>query len=752
MDRLSVNFEHCYGIGKLNHTFDFTRKNAVVIYAPNGMMKTSFAKAFRDVSSSMLPKDLVDPTAQVVCEINCDGNPIAPNKIYVANPEADIDSAESITSLMASDNLKERYEDVRKVLDSKKKIFLKKLKDLSKSSDCETELFETFTNGDANDYDFAIYDRLEREVTQADALRWRFKYNDVFDTGGKVRDFISNNRQDVEAYFNAYRDVLSQSTFFKVSSGDGAKDFGTDRADALSKSVKDNAFFKAGHKIVVSSQAEITSYSALEQLKKAELERVLSDPEVKRTFDAIDKKLSANQQLKSFKDAISEQRDLLLELLDYDEFKRKVWYSFIAGVMPEYLDAIQSFRARKNELEQIFLEAEAERPKWESIITIFNTRFHAPFEVKIANQRDLVLKKNAPSLKFFYRKADGGKVEEDRGVLMQILSKGEQRAFTILQIIFQVEERKSAQDHLLVFDDISDSFDYKNKYAIIEYLADYIASGKFKVIILTHNFDFYRTIVGRLTLRSPDSSLMALKHSGSVELKPAADINDVFGRMLNAPTQRILLAMIPFARNIVEYLEGSESDNYLFFTFCLHCKQTIPPGSRCIPTDQVLGSDIIGHYAQLFSRRNQFINVITGIRDEGVGCQKYYDWLNHELTEIKREASCVDFDEINLANKVVLAIGIRLLTEKYILNKLHAIGIQYVEPGKDQTKHLIDTYARYFLDDADYSINWTIMARVGMMTPEQIHLNSFMFEPLVDMSVRELLSLYDAVSSWGVAL
>ena len=36
--------------------------------------------------------------------------------------------------------------------------------------------------------------------------------------------------------------------------------------------------------------------------------------------------------------------------------------------------------------------------------------------------------------------------------------------------------------------------------------------------------------------------------------------------------------------------------------------------------------------------------------------------------------------------------------------------------------------------------------------PKNTHLNSFMFEPLVDMSVQELLSLYDAVSSWRVAL
>lgn len=67
MTRIDVNFEHCYGIGKLNHAFDFSRRNAAVIYAPNGTMKTSFAKTFKDISSLATPKDMVDNNAQVVC-------------------------------------------------------------------------------------------------------------------------------------------------------------------------------------------------------------------------------------------------------------------------------------------------------------------------------------------------------------------------------------------------------------------------------------------------------------------------------------------------------------------------------------------------------------------------------------------------------------------------------------------------------------------------------------------------------------
>ncbi len=44
-----------------------------------------------------------------------------------------------------------------------------------------------------------------------------------------------------------------------------------------------------------------------------------------------------------------------------------------------------------------------------------------------------------------------------------------------------------------------------------------------------------------------------------------------------------------------------------------------------------------------------------------------------------------------------------------------------------------------------------VLNRVNLMTPEHIHINSFMFEPLVDMSMNHLISLYDELSDICVA-
>ncbi len=50
MRSLKMELEHCYGIRKLEHTFDFRNSKAVAVYAPNGAMKSSLANTFQDWS------------------------------------------------------------------------------------------------------------------------------------------------------------------------------------------------------------------------------------------------------------------------------------------------------------------------------------------------------------------------------------------------------------------------------------------------------------------------------------------------------------------------------------------------------------------------------------------------------------------------------------------------------------------------------------------------------------------------------
>ena len=178
----------------------------------------------------------------------------------------------------------------------------------------------------------------------------------------------------------------------------------------------------------------------------------------------------------------------------------------------------------------------------------------------------------------------------------------------------------------------------------------------------------------------------------------------------------------------------------------------IPAGYSLTPTANMQGMDIILLYKSIFADRSQFVSALNSFQSSREGAGRYLDWLISEIDDIKGASQCLNFNEISLCNKVVLAIGIRMLAEKFILNKLQAQGFQYVERDGCQTRDLVNIYNRECANDPNFTADSQVLARVCLMTPEQIHLNSFMFEPLVDMSVRELLGLYDAVSSWGVVL
>ena len=58
--KYKIIMSNCCGIPALEHEFSFEINNMpIAIYAPNGLMKTSFARSFKDIYSKQTPKDIV---------------------------------------------------------------------------------------------------------------------------------------------------------------------------------------------------------------------------------------------------------------------------------------------------------------------------------------------------------------------------------------------------------------------------------------------------------------------------------------------------------------------------------------------------------------------------------------------------------------------------------------------------------------------------------------------------------------------
>ena len=112
---------------------------------------------------------------------------------------------------------------------------------------------------------------------------------------------------------------------------------------------------------------------------------------------------------------------------------------------------------------------------------------------------------------------------------------------------------------------------------------------------------------------------------------------------------------------------------------------------------------------------------------------------------IKHEAkACLSAGAgLNLENKIVLSIAIRLGAERFMIGKIQddafVAGI-----ASYQTQALI----RRFKEQSPAETGTIkILDRVALMTPENIHLNSFMYEPIIDLSDEHLKKLYTDVST-----
>jgi hypothetical protein len=82
MKKIKFNLKNCYGIKSLEEELTFSNRT-FAIYAPNGVMKTSFAKTLRDVSTNSPTKDLVFSDRETIREILVDNAAITPEKVFV---------------------------------------------------------------------------------------------------------------------------------------------------------------------------------------------------------------------------------------------------------------------------------------------------------------------------------------------------------------------------------------------------------------------------------------------------------------------------------------------------------------------------------------------------------------------------------------------------------------------------------------------------------------------------------------------
>ena len=154
MKKLKLDLEHCYGIKRLQAEFDFEAHGDVfTIYAPNGVMKTSLANTFRDISKGTVTADRIwkeNQTQRIIHDEN--GSDLAPESIFVIEPYNEGYRSDRISTLLVNDELRERYDAIHKGIDEKAAILIGELSTPTGLKKGIREEFSLSITHDPNDF------------------------------------------------------------------------------------------------------------------------------------------------------------------------------------------------------------------------------------------------------------------------------------------------------------------------------------------------------------------------------------------------------------------------------------------------------------------------------------------------------------------------------------------------------------------------------------------------------------------------
>lgn len=741
---LSGNFKNCYGLKKFElKEIDFTTLNKAIIYAPNGVMKTSLSNVFNDISKGnktvdRIFKDLKSSYNIKYYSNNYTNEQLSKNEnIYVVKSfdEKFELTKETIGTLLADEKTRKDYEILISEFSEELSEFKNNLNVLSgiNQKDIENQLRNDFQINKKSDWADIFY-ILNDSYTRIDDVELfdKIKYTDLINDKTELIMKDTNFLELIDKYIELLNQLISNNEIL-------SKSFSDYNAEELGKSLKKHNLFKNNHKIVLQNGMEIKSIKEWNDIINEQLDKIYSTPEIGKALQDLKKKMTGNENVRTFREIILSNKELIIYLKDLEKLKKLLWIHYLNILEKDFSSYYEKIASYSIQIKKLYKNAEKQAERWKNIVAEFNRRFKVPFEVKISNKANFLLKDEAPNLYFTYTRCKGTVEEENadfgKDELMKSLSMGEKRAMYLLYILFDIEiiKEKATQGsgkYLIIVDDIADSFDYKNKYAIIEYLSDISENNHIDLLILTHNFDFYRTVVSRIGINRDNCYIVQKKENEELEMTNFSYLKDYFSKgivneiktgNINNDIKKIkLIASIPFYRNLTEYMV-LETET-LNLTCLLHLK------SNPIDTSTLKLSDIWNLIPT--SLKSGFNNLFSTDNDEN-----YLDLIKRLAINICNSP----IEKVILENKILLSIAIRLELEKFLKQVLIDNSIS-LECNGVQTR-IWSERSKQFLTKEQIKI----VDEVNLMTPESIHLNSFMYEPIIDMSDWSLKELYKKV-------
>lgn len=442
-------------------------------------------------------------------------------------------------------------------------------------------------------------------------------------------------------------------------------------------------------------------YYDIDEVKKIfeeEIKKISKDPEIIEQSKEITKLMGTAKESEFLKESI-QKNPLLVKQLSAG--RKNILLSYLKSSSIDYNYWLEVVKKAKKELNNVLKIAQDKQTNFERAIEIYKNRFHPIFDIKIVNKAESMLGIKTPTITFYHNRYCEIPVSETK--LSQILSSGEKTTLNILKFIVEYENCKKYHP-FIILDDIVETFDYSNRYAFMEYIND-LVNLDVPTIVMTHNFEFYRTVSKRIPkLRK---SVASANSNGVVDIQTNNRINKNMENVLKCSNIYDFFCAIPYIREIKTILlEDTKT-----LDSCLHYKEN---------TSKLQIKDILLQFPS---------NAIKSLKiDEN-------DIYMEKLFEIADNLS--GFDDFDIVKKTILSLSCRLLIErKIIANNFNLL----TNINTNQTAQLLDLYGEKLFPNVK-----KYLEAVQLSTPEFIHANAFMYEPLIDINGKYLFELYNQI-------
>lgn len=725
---MRIECNYCRGIKHLEADISLANGGAV-IYASNGTFKTSLLDTLAGYSEGQSARDVLHSERTSTFRITDDcGQPLPPDSIHAIKRSSDLTALQFYSdSMLASPGLKRLYIETARDMRDKKSNLINALVAALKGGarSFTTDDVTSFMEGVAPTGKF--HDGIRTLISEVDS-----GFDTSFLDGITYPELFAKQRANIivkpdvasgiEEYTETLSDMLAKTRY--LTDGFTYANLTTLR-DLLVKC----GFFDAGHEISFRDSqtgALITcrTLSEFNKLVDEEVMRAFDTPEVRAKFDKVAKAFGISKAANDLKALFTNHPSILSELKSPETVRRAFYVRAIAQLRELADEYVASCDSSHESLMSIKKRIKEEQSGWESAMETFNARFSVPFEVSIKNRDDVVVGDAVPVLEFTH---EGKVIPQD--TLFNCLSTGERNAMFLLYTIFEmdkIEQAASSQTQYVFFDDPVDSFDYKNKYAFVEYVRDFAALHNIKVVILTHNYDFLRALSSRVgdTFRRDDVLLCEQDTNGDLKFQKAEYLaKNVLTQWRRDVSDGVTLSTVAAVSMVRELCEIKNDDPQTFglLSEVLHGR----PSS---------GTVMLSQLSQAYS---DYLGAVPSIAD-----RPFQDICLSECRQIVSSQLPLEPRKL-LAGKIVLSMGIRILAERKIL----PIWSQYNSGNAPSTygkllKQVRTLPTSTLEANGIFHQEMCLLEEVALIAPSTIHLNAFMYEPIIDTSEWRFIELF----------